>query len=307
MRKWLGLVAMVVLVAGGAAAWFGEIDPDVNLSSASEVWADVLRDADQLGLRFTRMSDAKEMELGDRLAAGLNPAGPPDAALEAYVAAVGSALAPHVRRTGIRYRFHVIESPVENAFAIPGGHVFVYSGLLGDIHSEAELAYVLGHEMAHVDLRHAVERYQDEAVLERVGAPPAARIAEVVRRVVAQGYSKFQELEADAEGLRLCSQAGYDPASAVRFYQRFRPGQPGTRAANPLDEAAGAVRDQVTSYFATHPPDAERIRRLEELARRNSKRLAGQPVYEGIENYRHRVPLSATRYPDEITSANADR
>jgi len=119
--------------------------------------------------------------------------------------------------------------------------------------------------------------------------------------VVARGYSKFEELEADAEGMRLCAQAGYDPEAAVRFYQRFRPGEPLTRAANPLDEAAGALREQVGSYFATHPPDAERIRRLEALAGRNHKRLAGQPVYEGVENYRRQVPMSAARYEGEVT------
>jgi Zn-dependent protease with chaperone function len=99
--------------------------------------------------------------------------------------------------------------------------------------------------------------------------------------------------------MRLCAQAGYDPGAAVRFYHRFRPGEPQARAANPLDEAARAVREQVSSYFATHPPDAERIRRLESLAGRNHKRLAGQPVYEGVENYRRQVPMSAARYEGE--------
>jgi predicted Zn-dependent protease len=304
MRKWLGLITAVLLVTGGAAAWLGDLDPDVNLSSATEVWADVLRDADQVGLRLTRMSAAREMDLGNRLVS-FDP-GPPDRAQQDYVAAVGSALVPYVRRTGIRYRFHVLDSAEENAFALPGGHVFIYTGLLAQIHSEAELAYVLGHEMAHVDLRHAVEQYQDEVVLERVRAPRAAKIAEVVRRVAARGYSKFQELEADAEGLRLCSQAGYDPEAAVRLYRRFRPAAPETRAANPLAEAAEATRDQLSSYFNTHPPDAERIRRLEELAGRNSKRLAGQPVYGGVGNYRNQIPMSAARYADEVTVARRD-
>jgi predicted Zn-dependent protease len=283
MRKWLGLATVVLLVAGAAAAWLGDLDPDVNLSSASEVWADVLRDADQLGLRLTRMSDAKEMDLGNRLTGGFNPTGPPDQAQETYVAAVGSALVPYLRRPGIRYTFHVIESPEENAFALPGGHVFLFTGLLADIHSEAELAYVLGHEMSHVDLRHAAELYQKEPL-------PLAKF-------VARGYSKFQELEADAQGLRLCSQAGYDPEAAVRFYSRFRPQSPNPAAPNPLAEAAGAARDQLKSYFDTHPPDAERIRRLEELAKRNRTRLAGHTLYEGVENYNRQIPKSVQQFP----------
>jgi hypothetical protein len=154
--------------------------------------------------------------------------------------------------------------------------------------------------MSHVDLRHAVELYQSEAVIERAGAPPLARIPEDVRRLVARGYSKFQEVEADAQGLRLCSQAGYDPEAGARLYRRFRPASPRTAAVNPLDEAAGAARDQLTSYFDTHPPDAERIRRLEELARRDRRRLAGRPLYEGIENYRRQIPKSAQQFPDEL-------
>ncbi|HXN50087.1 MAG TPA: M48 family metallopeptidase [Bryobacteraceae bacterium] len=300
MRKWLGLATLALLLAGGAACWMGDLDPDVNLSSASEVWADVLRDADQLGLRFTRMSDAREMDLGNRLAEGLNTAGPADRAQSTYVAAVGAALVPYLRRPAIRYNFHVLQSPEENAFALPGGQVFIFTGLLADIHSEAELAYILGHEMSHVDLRHAVEIYQNEAALERAGAPPLARIPEDVRRLVARGYSKFQEVEADAQGLRLCSQAGYDPEAGARLYRRFRPGSPRTASANPLDEAAGAARDQLTSYFDTHPPDAERIRRLEELARRDRRRLAGRPLYEGLENYQRQVPKSVQQFPDEF-------
>ena len=289
MRKWLGLSTLALLLAGGAAAWLGDLDPDVNLSSASEVWADVLRDADQLGLRLTRMSDAKEMDLGNRLVAGFNLPGPPDPAQEAYVTAVGSALVPYLRRPGIHYTFHVIESPEENAFAVPGGHVFIYTGMLADIQSEAELAYVLGHEMSHVDLRHAAELYQNEAV-------PLGKIPEHVRRLMARGYSKFQELEADAQGLRLSAQAGYNPEAGVRLYRRFRPAAPSVTPANPLDEAAGAARDQLQSYFATHPPDAERIRRLEELAKRNRHRLAGRPLAEGRENYQRQVPKSVQQF-----------
>lgn len=291
MRKWLGLATLTLLLAGGATAWLGDLDPDVNLSSATEVWADVLRDADQFGLRLTRMSDAHEMDLGNRLIAGMNLTDPPDPAQDAYVAAVGSALVPYLGRPGIRYSFHVLPSPEENAFALPGGQVFIFTGLLADIRSEAELAYILGHEMSHVDLRHAVALYQNEAALDKAGAPAIARIPEHVRRFVARGYSKFQETEADAQGLRLCSQAGYDPEAGARLYRRFRPGSPRTAATNPLDETAGATHDQLTSYFDTHPPDAERIRILEDLAQRNRKRLAGRALNEGFENYQRQVPI----------------
>src|SRR5438309_1550737 len=68
-----------------------------------------------------------------------------------YVNAVGQSLVPNVRRTGIAYQFHAIDSPEVNAFAVPGGQVFVFTGMLRFLKSEAELAAILGHEISHVD------------------------------------------------------------------------------------------------------------------------------------------------------------
>jgi predicted Zn-dependent protease len=304
MRKWLGLSTLTLLLAGGAAAWLGDLDPDVNLSSAAEVWGDVLRDADQLGLRLTRMPDRKEMDLGNRLAAGYSLAGSSDPARYSYVAAVGAALVPYVRRPGIHYTFQVIESPERNAFALPGGHVFIFAGLLADIQSESELAYVLGHEMSHIDLRHAAELYQNDAALGPLRTVPLAGVPELVRRLVARGYSKFQELEADAQGLRMSAQAGYDPGAAARLYNRIRPQAAHLRPASPTGEVAEAVGEQLKSYFDTHPPDEERLRRLEALAARNRARLAGRTLYDGVENYQRQIPRTVQQFPQELRQAS---
>ena len=202
MTSWRGVaVVLALLVAGGTAAALGEVDEGVDFSAALETWGDVLRDADQLGLKLTRVSDAEEMVLGEAL---VDPWRPAVAAhpTEEYVAAVGQALVRRVRRPGVRYVFHVVDSPAVNAFALPGGQVFVTTGMLGFLESEAELAAVLGHEIAHVDLRHCVERFQYELALARVGLRDVGRYAEVFRRLAASGYSKYHELEADAQGLR---------------------------------------------------------------------------------------------------------
>ena len=162
-------IVLALLAAGAVLATRGTADPDVSLSSLVELWSDALRDADQVGMKLTRVSDAEEMRIGSDLARGITET--EDEADTAYVKAVAQPLLAHVRRQGIHYEFHVIESPQINAFALPGGQIFVMRGLLDFVDSEAELAAVLGHEISHVDLRHCIERYQYEAKLEKAGLP----------------------------------------------------------------------------------------------------------------------------------------
>lgn len=302
MTSWRGLVVVLaLLVAGGAAAALGEVDEGVDFSAALETWGDVLRDADQLGLKLTRIRDQEEMALGQAIVDnwGLQWVGPP---AREYVASVGQSLVPRVRRPGIRYTFHVVESGAVNAFALPGGKVFVTTGMLGFLESEAELASVLGHEIAHVDLRHCVERFQYELALARVGMRDVGRFAQVFHRVAASGYSKYQELEADAQGLRLAIDAGYDPAAGAAVFERLgrRREEAGPRRSRtPVGELGKAAASGLGSYFRSHPPSAERARRLERFVARNQRVLAGRPVYVGVENLRRRVPRTVEEFPAE--------
>jgi len=129
------------------------------------------------------------------------------------------------------------------------------------IHSDDELAEIVGHEIAHIDLRHAVERYQYEY---RLGG-----LFELGHRVATLPFSADQELDADAEGLRLAISAGYDPAAAADVFERLQNALP-EPAAPPVDTPAGEIAQSlggaVVSVFRTHPPSAERARRLRELA-----------------------------------------
>src|SRR5438552_17151815 len=115
-----GIPSFVVLVLRAACAVVGTLgtaDCDVRLSSLVELWSDALRDADQVGMKLTRVSDAEEMRIGSNLARGITET--EDGAETAYVKAVAQPLLAHVRRRGIHYEFHVIESPQINAFALP--------------------------------------------------------------------------------------------------------------------------------------------------------------------------------------------
>jgi beta-barrel assembly-enhancing protease len=289
-----------LLTGCGAAVCLGKIDPDVSLESARAMWADVLRDADEIGLQATRVPAAQEMQLGDELAAQANTWGAEDPDAEKYVSAVAEPLLREVRRQDIHYHIHVIRSPGINAFALPGGHIYVLTGLLDFLQSEAELAAILGHEISHVDLRHAIERYQYQLAARKVGAPAVA--IEIAHDLVAIGYTQDQELEADRSGERLAIEAGYDPDAMAavfrRMHSRFRE-PPRRPATTPAGEAGGAVADMIGSYFRTHPPSAERARQLSQMVSENRRELVGKMVYRGVRNYQTRIPRNVREFPRE--------
>ena len=127
MKKPGFIIVLALLLGGGALVTLGKMDQKTDLSAVLEMWGDALRDTDRVTLEATRVSDAKEMRFGNELRQRL-PADDPT--WTPYVNAVGQTLVPNVRRQGITYQFHAIDSPEVNAFAIPGGHVFIFTGLL---------------------------------------------------------------------------------------------------------------------------------------------------------------------------------
>jgi predicted Zn-dependent protease len=253
------LVAVTVLAAMHRAP------SSVGLNSLRQLWSDALRDADQPGLRLTRLSDAEEMRMGTELAGNMPAAEDPAAVVR--LTAIARPMLDHLRRRGIRYQFHITESSLVNAFALPGGQVIVTTGLLDFVRNDSELAEVLGHEIAHIDLRHAVGHYQYQY---RLGP-----LVEVFHRLVTMPYTADQELDADAEGLRLMATAGYDPVAGAAVFDRMRkqahepPSPP--RANTPPGELQQSLEGALVSYFRTHPPSEERARRLRELAARASR------------------------------------
>ncbi|MCC6467506.1 MAG: M48 family metalloprotease, partial [Alphaproteobacteria bacterium] len=141
-----------------------------------------------------------------------------DAALASYVTGVGQSLAVVSELPEQQFTFTVLNSPIVNAFALPGGYVYVTRGLLALAGSEGELASVLAHEIGHVTARHAIQRLQQAqrlALDANAGGGASAGVGDVGRDATAyvQGYSREQELEADTLGIRYLARAGYDPAA----------------------------------------------------------------------------------------------
>ena len=233
--------------------------------------ADTERELTRLPVAFTAMPDDEEIKMGDELARRyVNPTDqggkkrPLSATVtEDYVREVGEQVSAHARRN-LPYRFHYIDQPwVVNAFALPGGHVFIGKGLISLMDSEDELAAVLGHEVEHIDYYHAAERVQTEQALRKV---PLVLVAIPVE-VFEAGYSKDEELEADREGTRLAVAASYSPLGALRMFENYERlyREYVTKAETPQEELAGVAIDTLEGYFRSHPLTSERIAQVQRM------------------------------------------
>src|ERR1700733_4598430 len=217
MKRWVALSGIVLM--GIAAIWVSErrrVDAPAGPAAVLYLVADTEQELTRMPVRFTRMSDEEEISIGDQLAKNYSWTGPNEnfpefQEVEAYLTQGGSRLAPNAPRK-LSYKFHYIpDRSLVNAFALPGGHVFVGGGLLALMDSEDELAAVMGHEIEHIDHYHCAERVQQEQALRRI---PLGGLIEMPVEVFEAGYSKDQELEADREGTRLAVEDGYSANGA---------------------------------------------------------------------------------------------
>jgi len=218
----LALIGLLSAGAGGLLA-VSKTEYRVSLSSVVDIWADFIRDVDSVGLMITRIGPAREMEIGRGIEHRMNRSFDlqDGTELHSYVAGVGKALVPGVQRDAIGYRFHVVRSPVINAYAIPGGGVYITTGMLGFLDSEAELAAVLGHEISHVDLKHCIGKLQYELAVRRVLGRNLAAVVAVGYNLIGLGFSEQRELESDSNGMLLAAKAGYEPGAAITVFKRF--------------------------------------------------------------------------------------
>lgn len=196
-----------------------------------------------------------------------------DAATARYVNGIGRRLAAHAGGPGYPYSFSVADRRDLNAFALPGGPVWVHRGLLQAAANESQLAAVLAHEIAHISRRHAAGQVTKAAVanlglgllgavLGNDGGAAAARLAAgVLANGIFLKFSRDDEREADRAGLQMLTRAGWDGRGMVELFQVLRREQ---------------ARDpgQVETFFSTHPPPQDRIERLQNdpAARRGGRR-----------------------------------
>jgi len=176
----------------------------------------------------------------------------------ALVERIGLRIAKVSSMPNLDWEFHLIESEQQNAFALPGGKVAVYTGLLPVAVNEAGLATVMSHEIAHVIARHGAQRMTQQLILTAGLMATAISLDDSTQKNLIMGalgvgitygftlpFSRSNEAEADQIGLTYMARAGYDPTEAVRFWERFANAKGGQK---------------VPEFLSTHPTDKTRIR-----------------------------------------------
>jgi len=199
-----------------------------------------------------------------------------DQALQNYLQTIGSGIATKSERPNLPWTFRAVDDPSPNAFALPGGYVFVTRGLLDLMNNEAELASVLGHEIGHVTARHSVHQMSEQQLAQLalgVGAilsPTVAQLGEVASQglgLLFLKYSRDDERQADDLGFRYALNQGYD----VRYMDDV------FRSLQRLGEAS--KESPLPSWLATHPGEAERIQTIDsKLAQLQPAQLANTKV-----------------------------
>ena len=187
-----------------------------------------------------------------------------EARFEAYVQEVGGRVAGHAHRK-LPYRFHYIPSlDLVNAFALPGGPVFIGGGLMALMDTEDELASVLGHEVEHIDHYHCAERVQIQGALQKV---PLGELVGIPVEIFVAGYTKSQELEADREGAKLAVTALYAPQGSIQMFRAFERFEPTNtlRSKTPQEELSQVALQTLEGYFRSHPPNAARIDQIQKM------------------------------------------
>lgn len=183
-----------------------------------------------------------------------------DPALQEYVNEIGQELAAKSEKPGLPWSFKIVDDVVVNAFALPGGFIFVTRGILADFNSEAELAGVVGHEIGHVTARHSAEQISRAQVAQlglvagTVFVPefsPYANLAGSGLGLLFLKFSRDDERQADDLGFRYMTRAGYDPTQMVEVFDML----------GRVSQAAGG--SSIPNWLSTHPDPGERRERMQ--------------------------------------------
>ena len=218
---------------------------------------------------FVLMSESQEINLGRQYSAQIIKEMPSyeDAALAEMVQRVGERLAANSHRQDLIYRFTVLDSTSVNAFALPGGYIYITRGMLAYLNSEAELAAVLGHEIGHVTARHSVRQHSTATAAGLVGAVISAAsgiqgmdtLTNLAGTAFVRGYGREHELEADRLGAEYLAKSGYDPKAMLEVVGVLK-NQEAFEVATAKQE--GREANTYHGLFSTHPDNDARFQEV---------------------------------------------
>jgi len=193
-----------------------------------------------------------------------------DQRLVSYIEGIGRSIVPHTHRPELEYHFAVLDSPVINAFAVPGGYVYVTRGILALISNEAELATVLGHELGHIAARHSLKRLSQMMLVQTGLALVSSidkRLAEVAGlagvgfQLLFLKYSRDDEYQADSLGIAYARRAGWSPLFMIDFFHSLEK----------LGDLSGGR--PLPGFLSTHPLTKDRIEKVKAMLTEKDRHL----------------------------------
>lgn len=266
-----GIIIMLLLLLpcapfSAAAFDFGNLDLGKALKTVQKVQQ-----------ATTEIDEPQEITLGRGIASNLLGAAPPlqNPSIQKYVNHVGRWLALHTGRPDLPWQFAVLDDDDVNAFAAPGGYVFITKGLLARMKNEAELAGVLAHEISHVLQKHHLQAirkgartslmadFAEEAMRQKGASPALTKLVSAGTEIYARGLDKDDEFEADRMGVVIAARGGYDPYGLPAVLQTL--------------QGLKANDSSLALMFKTHPALADRLDLLDKLMPGPFDRFESQP------------------------------
>ncbi len=241
---------------------------------------------------FMLLSEQEEIQLGGQTDAEIVKQYRlyPDSRIAGYIDPLGRRLAKTSHRAELPFQFKILDSAVVNAFAVPGGYVYLTRGILASLNSEAELAGVLGHEIGHITARHSAQQYSRAQVAQVglgigsiVGAVfpviggLATGLAQAGVGMLFLSFSRENERQADSLSVEYASKAGYDGAQLAAFFESLERMNP------------GADRSGLPSWFSTHPSPEDRLQAVRAQAKEWQMRIGAGELRVNREEYLRRI------------------
>ncbi|EQA35472.1 peptidase, M48 family [Leptospira inadai serovar Lyme str. 10] len=285
--------AFTLLVAFGIVLGFAVsvnkvgVEKPLTLAPAFQLLGKPVKTLDRAFTKILPIDNLDEKQLGDAIASRYANYGSTESPKDlAYLQGLIAKLTIGNKK-GFNYRILIMETSQANAFAMPGGILFVTSGLLTSVKSEAELVAVLGHEIGHVELSHCMDGVRFELLSRKIGSATLGELADIATGILLRpSFSKNQESESDEYGYKILLREGYDPFAMGRMFQRLKESSGGTEGQeSPIGE-----------YFMTHPYLDLRSEKFREKAK---KQEAGM-YYVGEKNLSNRTSKFELEYEDEF-------
>ena len=227
----------------------------IKAQEDGDIIKDLLKTADILNetiLDVTALSDEEENAVGKELDKQISNDLRFTKEKKFNLKKIFNNLIKYVERTKINYNYKVVQTDEVNAYAIAGGNMYINTGILDFLDNENEIAFVIAHEISHNELRHCIKRVQ-YAVLASSVDPTFGEIVQTAYGIYSMPFSKYDEFDADENGVSLMLKAGYDKSGAVSFFEKLEE----------LEKEYGMdQRDALNDFISSHPTARERRDRV---------------------------------------------